>query len=111
MAAWKEVDSDEDHAMEDPEPEAKERKCGKQKLLKAHTTFFLKYYDEHPDATLREARETVMEAFPGLEITISAISKHLIKHCNLTLKKLEKIPMARNDPKTLGKKSQGTRME
>jgi hypothetical protein len=27
------------------------------------------------------------------------------------LKKLEKIPMARNDPKTLGKKSQGTRME
>lgn len=42
-----------------------------------------------------------MEEFPGLTITVSAISKHLVKHCKLTLKKLEKLPEARNDIKTL----------
>jgi hypothetical protein len=105
VAALAEPNSDQELQISQP-PVQKERKYGRQKLFKEHTHFFLKYYDEHPDATLAMARDAVMAAFPGLTITVSAISKHLIKHCNLTLKKLEKIPMARNDPKTLEKRKE-----
>ncbi|KAG1473327.1 hypothetical protein G6F56_001016 [Rhizopus delemar] len=65
---------------------------------------FLDFYERKPDATLAQARDAVMEAFPGLEITVSAISKHIAKHCNLTMKKPEKLPEARNDISTLEKR-------
>ncbi|KAI8327740.1 hypothetical protein BC941DRAFT_490128, partial [Chlamydoabsidia padenii] len=74
----------------------KERKYGNQKLFQVHTLFFLDFFEKKSNATLNEARKAVMESFPGLEIGISAISKHIKKHCNLTMKKLEKLPAARN---------------
>lgn len=99
-----EVTSDEDEVAVEQCEEPKERKYGNQKLFKAHTAFFLGFFENKPDATLAQARQEVVEAFPGLEISVSAISKHLTKHCNLTMKKLEKLPQARNDPKTLEKR-------
>lgn len=96
-----EVDSDEEIVIPDP-VKPKEQKYGNQKLFQAHTIFFLDLYEKHPDATLNEARKAVMDAFLGLEITISAISKH----CNLTMKKLEKLPAARNSPATLEKRKE-----
>ncbi len=95
-----EVDSDEEVEVTEPLP-PKERKYGNQKLFQVHSLFFLDFYEKRADATLNEARKAVMEAFPGLEIDISTISKHLKKHCNLTMKKLEKLPKARNTPPKL----------
>lgn len=103
-AALGEVASDEEVGGVQEPVEKKERKYGNQKLFKAHSAFFLDFYERKPDATLAQARDAVMEAFPGLEITVSAISKHIAKHCNLTMKKLEKLPEARNDISTLEKR-------
>ncbi|KAI7900536.1 uncharacterized protein BX663DRAFT_553846 [Cokeromyces recurvatus] len=88
-----EVDSDEEVEVTEPLP-PKERKYGNQKLFQVYSLFFLDFYEKRADANLNEARKAVMEAFPGLEIDISTISKHLKKHCNLTMKKLEKLPKA-----------------
>ena len=95
-----EVNTDEEENAPVPAP-PKERRYGNQKLFQAHSLFFMDFYEKKADATLNEARVAVMEAFPGLKITIYAISKHLKKHCNLTMKKLEKLPKARNTAETL----------
>lgn len=102
-AALEEVDSEkeEEDFVEVPK---KERKHGNQKLFKVHSDFFLSYFEKVPDATLKMAREAVIEAFPGLTITISAIQKHLVKKCALSMKKLEKLPERRNDDLTLEKR-------
>ncbi|KAI8330110.1 hypothetical protein BC941DRAFT_475877 [Chlamydoabsidia padenii] len=92
----------ENDAMELEQPvEPKERKYGNQKLFKAHTQFFLQFFQGYPDATLKEARDAVMKEFPDLTITVSAIHKHLVKHCALMMKKMEKLPERRNDETTL----------
>ena len=84
----------------------KDRKHGSQKLFQAYSLFFLDFFKKHADATLNQAREAMMNAFPCLEITISAISNHIKKHCNLTMKRLEKIPPARNHKSTLAKRKE-----
>lgn len=95
-----EVDDDAP-AEEVAPPVVKERKYGNQKLFSEHTAFLINYYDNYPAATLREAVTAICEAFPGLTITPSAIQKHLVKKCNITMKKLEKLVKARNEEKTL----------
>ncbi|OAD81571.1 hypothetical protein PHYBLDRAFT_73469 [Phycomyces blakesleeanus NRRL 1555(-)] len=63
--------------------------------------FFLKFFENKPDATLEQGRVAVMEEFSGLQITKSAIQKHLVKKCALTMKKLEKLPEKRYDVSTI----------
>ncbi|OAD78072.1 hypothetical protein PHYBLDRAFT_164949 [Phycomyces blakesleeanus NRRL 1555(-)] len=74
------VETDESNGLETMEVEEvsapKERKHGNQKIA-------------------------VMEEFSGLQITKSAIQKHLVKKCALTMKKLEKLPEKRNDTNTI----------
>ncbi|OAD72714.1 hypothetical protein PHYBLDRAFT_73117 [Phycomyces blakesleeanus NRRL 1555(-)] len=65
------------------------------------------FFENKPDATLEQARIAVMEEFSGLQITTSAIQKHLVKKCALTLKKLEKLPKKRDD-RTFGHSVSGT---
>lgn len=105
-AALTEVDSgDEDNSCSDFDLEPLERKRGNQKLFKRHTLFFLRFFEDHADATLSQAKEALLEEFDDiLDITTSAISKHLAVHCNLTMKKLERIPEARNSMKNLEKR-------
>ncbi|OAD76912.1 hypothetical protein PHYBLDRAFT_165410 [Phycomyces blakesleeanus NRRL 1555(-)] len=59
------------------------------------------FFENKPDATLEQARIAVMEEFSGLQITKSAIQKHLVKKCALTMKKLEKLPEKRDDINTI----------
>ncbi|OAD81195.1 hypothetical protein PHYBLDRAFT_138734 [Phycomyces blakesleeanus NRRL 1555(-)] len=95
------VETDESNGLETMEVKEvsapKERKHGNQKLFQAHSAFFLKFFKNKPDATLEQARIAVMEEFSGLQITKSAIQKHLVKKCALTMKKLEKLPEKRDD--------------
>ncbi|OAD75980.1 hypothetical protein PHYBLDRAFT_165954 [Phycomyces blakesleeanus NRRL 1555(-)] len=59
------------------------------------------FFENKPYATLEQARIAVLEEFSGLQITKSAIQKHLVKKCALTIKKLEKLPEKRDDTNTI----------
>src|ERR1700731_4176229 len=73
----------------------------KAKLTDCHSQFLILYVDEHPTAVLSNIRTALYEAFPELSISISALHRHLIQKCKLTLKKLEKLPAARNSDRAL----------
>ena len=73
----------------------------KPKLTEAHSQLLMCYVDEHPTAVLSDIRRALCEAFPELSISISALHRHLVQQCKLTLKKLEKIPAARNSERVL----------
>ena len=61
----------------------------KPKLTEAHSQLLMCYVDEHPTAVLSDIRRALCEAFPELSISISALHRHLLQKCKLTLKKLE----------------------
>jgi transposase len=71
------------------------------KLTDCHSQFLIGYVDEHPAAILLDIRKALREAFPEISISISALHRHLVQKCKLTLKKLEKIPAARNSERVL----------
>jgi transposase len=73
----------------------------KAKLTECHSQFLIGYVDEHPTAVLSNIRRALYEAFPELSISISALHRHLVQKCKLTLKKLEKLPATRNSDRVL----------
>ena len=73
----------------------------KAKLTECHSQFLIGYVDEHPAAILSDMRRALCEAFADLSISISALHRHLVQKCKVTLKKLEKIPAARNSERVL----------
>jgi transposase len=73
----------------------------KPKLTEVHSQFLIGYVDEHPTAILTDIRRNLCDAFTGLTISISALHRHLLEKCKLTLKKLEKLPAARNNDRVL----------
>ncbi|OAD71776.1 hypothetical protein PHYBLDRAFT_170433 [Phycomyces blakesleeanus NRRL 1555(-)] len=81
------VETDESNGLKMMEVEEvsapKERKHGNQKCY------------------LGTSKIAVMEEFSGLQITKSAIQKHLVKKCALTMKELEKLPEKRDDVSTI----------
>ena len=58
----------------------------KAKLTECHSQFLIGYVDGHPAAVLSDIRRALCEAFPDLSISISALHKHLVQKCKLTLK-------------------------
>ncbi|KAL0078513.1 Homeodomain-like DNA binding domain-containing transcription factor [Phycomyces blakesleeanus] len=66
------------------------------KLLQQHSFFLIAYFENNVAATLQEVRTALLEEFQDLMITLSGLQKHLVNKCCLTLKKLEKLPAARN---------------
>jgi hypothetical protein len=80
------------------------RKLGvgrKARLTEVHSQFLIEYIDKYPAAILSDIRQNLCDAFPGLSISISALQRHLVRKCKLTLKKLEKLPDARNSDRVL----------
>ena len=75
-------------------------------LTSEHTAFLIEYYDKNVDAVLFEARDALYEQFTGISITLSGLHKHLVDEAGLTLKKLDKLPMARVTEKTLDKRAE-----
>ena len=61
----------------------------------------MEYIDEYPAAVLSDIKHHLCEAFPGLTISISALHRHLVQNCKLTLKKLEKLTAARNSDRVV----------
>ena len=73
----------------------------KGKLTEEHSRFLMEYIDEYPAAVLSDIKYYLCEAFPGLTISISALHRHLVQNCKLTLKKLEKLTAARNSDRVV----------
>ena len=80
------------------------RKLGagrKARLTEAHSQFLIEYVDKYPAAILSDITQNLCEAFPELSISTSALHRYLVQKCKLTLKKLEKLPVARNSDRVL----------
>jgi transposase len=69
-------------------------KPNNRKLSPEHTKFLADYFDSNVTGTLWQARDALYEKF-GFSLSLSAIHNHLVSHCTVTVKKLEKIPAAR----------------
>jgi transposase len=71
------------------------------KLTDAHSEFLMDYIDKYPTSVLADIRQKLCETFQGLSITVSALHRHLVQKCMVTLKKLEKLPAARNTDRVI----------
>ena len=70
-------------------------------LTEVHSKFLLKYVESNPASVLADIRIKLCEAFPGLTLSLSTLHRHLVQKCLLTLKKLEKLPAARNSDRVI----------
>jgi hypothetical protein len=73
----------------------------KARLTEVHSQFLIEYIAKYPAAILSDIRQNLCDALPGLSISISALHRHLVHKCKLTLKKREKSPAARNSDRVL----------
>jgi transposase len=71
------------------------------KLTEEHSKFLEEYIDEHSAAVPSDIRHHLCKAFPVLTISISALHRHLVQKCKVTLKKLEKLTVARNSDRVV----------
>lgn len=71
------------------------------KLLPDHSAFLIELFDKNPSTVLEEARVKLCEAFPGLEISIPGLYKHIREKCALTLKQATKYTAERDAPRTI----------
>jgi transposase len=84
-----------------PESYSKPRGRPRAKLTEEHSKFLVDYIEKNTTAILDELKLKLCEKFEGLKISISAIHRHLVHKHNITLKKLEKIPAARNSDRVI----------
>src|ERR1700692_1451367 len=73
----------------------------KPKLTEVHSQYLLGFIDEYPTAVLDDIRQALYQRFPGLTISMSSLHRHLVQKCRVTLKKLQKLPAARNSNRVL----------
>ncbi|KAJ1994886.1 hypothetical protein EDC05_001261, partial [Coemansia umbellata] len=79
----------------------KPRKGYPGKLNETHTPFLTQFVNQNPTVVLADTKKSLCEAFEDLAISGSALHRHLVYKCYLTLKKLEKLPAARTLDKQL----------
>ncbi|CEP10623.1 hypothetical protein [Parasitella parasitica] len=70
-------------------------------LFSDHFEFLIKLFDSNPSIVLEEARFKLCEAFPGLEISITALYKHIVEKCALSLKQASKYTAERDAPRKI----------
>ena len=71
------------------------------KLYPTHSEFLIQLFDQNPSIVLEQARIQLCEAFPGLEISIPGLYKHIREKCALSLKQATKYTAERDSPRTL----------
>jgi hypothetical protein len=73
-------------------------------LTEEHSKFIIDLVDERSTTTVAGIHELLLIEFPSLSVSPSAVYRHLRTSCALSMKKLEKISVARNSEKTLKRK-------
>ena len=76
-------DDDERHL---PDGYRKPRVRHLRKLTDAYSHFLMEYVDMHPTAVL-DIRDKLCQNFRGLSISVSALHRHLVQKCAVTLNK------------------------
>ncbi|KAG2212939.1 hypothetical protein INT45_009796 [Circinella minor] len=71
------------------------------KLFPVHSEFLIQLFDQNPSIVLEQARIQLCERFPGLEISIPGLYKHIREKCALSLKQATKYTAERDSPRTL----------
>lgn len=66
-----------------------------QELQRLHV---LELFDEKPYTTTDEVVDSLTKAFAGFSLKKSTVNSFILHECNLTIKKLQRQPKARNDP-------------
>ncbi|KAJ2512476.1 hypothetical protein H4217_006869 [Coemansia sp. RSA 1939] len=79
-----------------PGVEQKPRKGRPGKLTEEHSAFLSQFIIQHPAAKLADIQKSLFEEYDGVTISVSALHRHLVKKCGLTLKKHEKRPAEQN---------------
>ncbi|KAI8095124.1 uncharacterized protein B0P05DRAFT_524806 [Gilbertella persicaria] len=68
------------------------------KLKEEHTKFIINYIDnEKKDGALIHIRDALRREFPDLEVSSSALHRHMKAKCAISLKRLHTPPESRND--------------
>ncbi|KAF7731842.1 hypothetical protein EC973_007673 [Apophysomyces ossiformis] len=62
--------------------------------------FLVTYFEDDVESTLAQAREELLTNFSNMTITLSGLEKHVVKHCRLSLKKLDKLPTVRKSDRS-----------
>lgn len=73
----------------------------KAKLTDIHSQFLVEFIDKHPISILSDIRQSLCDVFPGFSISISALHRHLVQKCKVTLKRLQKLPAARSSDQVI----------
>lgn len=71
------------------------------KLFPQHSAFLIELLDINPSIVLEEARVRLCEAFPGLEISVVVLYKHIVEKYALSLKQAMKYTAERDAPRTI----------
>lgn len=71
------------------------------KLFPEHSAFLIDLFDKDPSTVLVEAKIKLCETFPGLEISIPGLHKHIVEKCALSLKQATKYTVERDAPRTI----------
>ncbi|KAG2203596.1 hypothetical protein INT47_011690, partial [Mucor saturninus] len=69
----------------------------KPQLDERHKVHLLVFYDNWPQARVLDAMESLTQKFSDLTVKKSAVHNFLKDECNLSFKKLTRLPVARNN--------------
>lgn len=69
----------------------------KLQLDERHKVHLLEFYDNWPQARVVDAMESLTQKFSDLTVKKSAVHNFLKDECNLSFKKLTRLPVARNN--------------
>ncbi|KAI7899590.1 uncharacterized protein BX663DRAFT_416629, partial [Cokeromyces recurvatus] len=70
----------------------------KSQLQEPQRLHILELFDEKPYTTTDEIVDSLTKAFEGFSLKKSTVNSFILHECNLTIKKLQQQPKARNDP-------------
>lgn len=75
-------------------------------LTEKHPKFIIDLVDEHSTTTVAGIHELLIIEFPSLSVSPSTVYRHLRTNCALSMKKLDKVSVARNSEETLKKRKE-----
>lgn len=75
-------------------------------LQKEHKEHLIQFFDEYPQATRRDAVESLTEEFENFSLKETSVGNFILHECNLTFKRATLHPVARNSAENREKRYQ-----
>jgi transposase len=71
------------------------------KLNPKHTAFLIEQIDNNPCITITDVSQLLCYKFEGLSISSSAVRKHMVNYCKISLKNIKPYNLKRNSDRTI----------